>query len=103
VGNTAWLKGIGENNFKTFWVKERLVGLYIVNGNYIDTIAVHPYHERKGYGSEILNYCIKDRVYENHFDELYLATYYQNRKAQRYYLKNGFDVRGFYCENTYKG
>lgn len=102
-GNKAWLKGMKENDFKTFWVNDDLVGLYIVNENYIDFIAVHPNYERKGYGSDILNYCIKDRIYENHFDNLYLATYYQNRKAQRLYLKNGFKVRGFYCENTYRG
>lgn len=53
-------------------------------------------------GSEILKYCLKDRVYNKKFHDVYLVTYYQNRKAQRFYLKNGFNIRGFYCENTYK-
>lgn len=64
--------------------------------------AVHPDYERKGVGSEILKYCLKDRVYNKRFNDVYLVTYYQNRKAQRFYLKNCFKVRGFYCENTYK-
>lgn len=100
---TVWLKGLSENNnFQAFWLENQLVGLYIVNENYLDIIAVHPDYEGKGYGSEILKYCVRDRVYEHEFDEVYLVTYYQNRKAQRLYLRNGFKIRGFYCENTYK-
>lgn len=99
----AWLKELCEQDcFQAFWAEKQLVGLYIVEENYIDTIAVHPDYERRGYGSEILNYCIKDRIYDSNFAEVYLVTYYQNRKAQKLYLKNGFKVRGFYCENTYK-
>jgi ribosomal protein S18 acetylase RimI-like enzyme len=101
--NITWLKELNANhNFQAFWVKTQLVGLYIVRDNYIDTIAVHPDYERKGAGSEILKYCLKDRIYNMKFNDVYLVTYYQNRKAQRFYLKNGFKIRGFYCENTYK-
>ncbi|WMJ90137.1 GNAT family N-acetyltransferase [Anaerocolumna sp. MB42-C2] len=101
---SKWLKNLSVNHgFHSFWVANQLVGVGIVDDNYIDTIAIHPQYERKGYGSEILKYYINNLLCSHKFSELYLVTYYQNRKAQRLYLKNGFKVRGFYSENTFNG
>lgn len=92
-----------SNEFYAFWDSKRLVGICILNGDYLDTIAVEPEFQTRGYGSKLMDFCIRKRFSEDHGKELYLYTYYQNKKAQRFYLKHGFYVQGFYYETTYIG
>lgn len=88
-------------DFFAFWLNEELVGLCFFDENYLDTIAIAPEFEGKGYGSKIMEFCIQDRWYVKKYSEIYLHTYEQNRRAQKLYLKYGFKLQGFYSENTF--
>ena len=90
-----------DGDFFSFWLKEELLGLCFFDKNYLDTIAIAPKFEGRGYGSKIMDICIYDRWFSKNYSELYLHTYFQNRKAQRLYLKYGFEIQGFYSENTF--
>ena len=90
-----------DNCFYAFWIKDDLIGLCFFENNYLDTITVDPIFEGKGYGSKMMEACIYDRWFVKNDTDIYLHTYIQNRRAQRLYLKHGFEVQGFYAENTY--
>ncbi|QSX05122.1 GNAT family N-acetyltransferase [Sedimentibacter sp. zth1] len=98
-----WLKEFDiRGEFGALWKSDNLIGLYTLNGNYIDHIAVLSKYKGKGYGNIILNYCLKYMFINKNYDECNLCTYKINYKAQKLYLKNGFRVTSFYCENEYK-
>lgn len=90
-----------SGDFFAFWLNEKLLGLCLFHKDYLDTIAVAPEFEGKGYGSKIMEICIRDRWLVKNYSEIYLHTYMQNRRAQRLYMKYGFELQGFYSENTF--
>ena len=98
----SWLRRVDEKkNFGALWNNLDLVGVYILNDDCIDTIAVNPNYEGKGYGTQLIKYCLKNMIIDKKYEEVYLRVYFQNIKAQKFYLKNSFNVRGYYSENTY--
>lgn len=98
----SWLKKADErNDFGALWKDNCLVGLYILDGEYISNIAILSEYKGKGYGTVILNHCLKDIFITKKYNETYLYVYAVNIKAQKMYLKNGFEVSAFYSENTY--
>lgn len=98
----SWLKDADErNDFGALWKDDCLIGLYILDGEYISNIAVLSEYKGKGYGTVILNHCLKDIFINKEYNEAYLYVYAVNIKAQKMYLKNGFEVSAFYSENTY--
>ena len=98
-----WLKKADENNeFGALWKDDCLIGLYVLDNEYIVDIAVLTKYKGLGYGTIILNHCLKDIFINKGLDECYLYTYAVNVKAQKMYLKNGFEVSAFYSENTLK-
>ncbi len=97
-----WLKKADEkNNFGALWKDNCLIGLYVLDGEYISNIAVLSEYKGKGYGTIILNHCLKDIFINKEYNDTYLYVYAVNTKAQKLYLKNGFEVSAFYSENTY--
>lgn len=97
-----WLKRVNtRGDFKAFWNGDNLIGLYILNNKCLDTLAVNPEYEGNGYGNQILKHCLKYMMLDKEYNEIYLRVYYSNKKAQKLYIKSGFEMRGFYCENTY--
>ena len=100
----SWLKKADEKNeFGALWKDDCLIGLYVLDGEYISNIAILSEYKGKGYGTVILNHCLKDIFINKEYNDTYLYVYAVNIKAQKMYLKNGFEVSAFYSENTYKG
>lgn len=98
----SWLKKADEKNeFGALWNDNCLIGLYVLDGEYISNIAILSEYKGKGYGTVILNQCLKDIFINKGYKETYLYVYAVNIKAQKMYLKNGFVVSAFYSENTY--
>ncbi len=97
-----WLKNADEKGeFGALWKDDCLIGLYVLNGEYINNIAILSDYKGKGYGTLILNHCLKDIFINKGYNETYLHVYAINIKAQKMYIKNGFEVCAFYSENTY--
>ncbi|QSX05112.1 GNAT family N-acetyltransferase [Sedimentibacter sp. zth1] len=97
-----WLKKANERNgFGALWKGDCLIGFYVLENEYISNIAILSKYKGKGYGTVILNHCLKDIFINKKYEETYLYTYAINTKAQKLYLKNGFEVSAFYSENTY--
>jgi len=96
------LKAAGErNDFYALWCGHVLAGLCLMNDDYLDILAVTPAEQKKGCGTAMLDYCIYNRFAVNHASRCALNTYYWNKNAQRFYLKNGFILSGFYSKKTY--
>lgn len=98
----SWLKKADENNdFGALWKDDCLIGIYVLDGEYISNIAVLSEYKGRGYGTLMLNHCLKDIFINKEYNDTYLYVYSVNIKAQKMYLKNGFEVNAFYSENTY--
>lgn len=99
-----WLKKANEKNeFSALWKDDCLIGMYVLDKEYISNIAILSEYKGKGYGTVILNHCLKDIFINKEYNDTYLYVYAVNIKAQKMYLKNGFEVSAFYSENTYNG
>lgn len=97
------LKRRDENGeFGSFWLKDELVGIFILHNEYINTIAVHPKFQSQGWGSDILKYCIYHMVKNKKYEEIYLNCLEINEQGLHYYRKNNFQVVGYFSENTYR-
>lgn len=78
--------------FQAFWEKGMLAGLYWLEGNEVDTIAVSPHLQRRGYGHALLTQAIQ-RVFETtdaDFAVLYCVGW--NSAAQAFYQKFGMEL-----------
>lgn len=96
-----WLKNKDSNDeLRVFYDKDELIGLYILQNEYIHTIAVNPLKNRKGYGGIILKSCLK-HFFNKGYDKVYLNCLDLNEKAHNFYLKYGFIESSRYSENTY--
>ena len=92
-----------NRSMQSFWRRDSLVGAYIVNGNYIADIVVHPRWQNKGYGSLLLKHCIRFLREEKKVSEIYLRVTKSNIGAKRLYERNGFTTISHFAEHTYKG
>lgn len=71
------------------------------NVNAYNVIFIAPEFQANAYGLTLMDFCIHNRFCEHQFKELYLYICDQNRNAQRFYVKKGFKVKGYYYETTY--
>lgn len=81
-----------SGTFEAFWKDGALIGLYWLDGNEIDTIAISPAQQRRGYGSVLLSRAIQ-RVFETldaDFTVLYCVGW--NHTAQTFYRKYGMEL-----------
>ncbi len=78
------------NNFYTFWKENELIGLYILEKNYIDMLAVHPKFQKRSYGTIMLNHSLNLMIKERNEKEVYLYVQKMNTEAQAFYRKRGF-------------
>lgn len=78
-----------KNTFQAFWKGNTVVGLYWLEGNEIDTIAISGMLQRQGYGRVILSDAIQT-VFETS-DAPYAVLYCVgwNHPAQTFYQKYG--------------
>lgn len=78
-----------EGYFEAFWDSSKLVGLYWRNNNEIDTMAIAPDCQGKGYGSYILSEVFNKVFIDNNNEFAYLYCVDWNIKGQNFYKKYG--------------
>ena len=71
------------------WLAEQmsgtLVGMLVLDGDWIDQLYVDPDLTRAGIGTELITLAKRERP-----DGLRLWTFVSNERAQRFYLRHGF-------------
>ena len=98
------LEKLNENRkIKSFWYPGALVGSYIVSGDYITDLVVHPRFQNKGYGTLMLKHCILFLRNEIAKTDIYLRVAESNTGAKRLYERNGFQVISHFAEYTFQG
>lgn len=89
------------DNFRAFWLGNRLIGVYLIKEDILNILAVHPEYQNKGYG-EILMYFWLDQMFNTKkLPEVYLYVMEKNQGAYRFYKRHGFEQTGYYVETTY--
>ncbi|MCB8992291.1 MAG: GNAT family N-acetyltransferase [Ardenticatenaceae bacterium] len=102
AGATRMLMEHNRNgDFAAFWKGERLVGLYCLNKNILETIAVHPEFQNHGYGTRILYHCMHRLLRESGYDDMYLYVASANTGAVRFYQRHGFVISAQYSQFAY--
>ncbi len=92
-----------KGDFVSFWKGHNLVGLYYLKADLIDILAVHPDYQQRGYGGVILQHAAQRLLHQRHFPAAYLFVEAGNERAWNLYLRRGFEISGFYAENTFVG
>ena len=92
-----------RGDFVAFWQGPYLVGIYYLSKDVIDVLAVHPDYQNRGYGGVILHHAVHRLLHQRHYPAAYLLVVFANQSALRLYLRQGFEVNGFYSELTYVG
>ncbi|SHK00187.1 Acetyltransferase (GNAT) family protein [Hathewaya proteolytica DSM 3090] len=98
-----WLKDISHRgDFGALWRGNQLIGLYLLQGDELDHIAVLSKFKGLGYGTIILKYCMREMFINRNCRQIKLCTYKINYKAQKLYIKNGFRISAFYSLNEHR-
>lgn len=80
-----------KDTFEAFWKDDILVGLYWLEGNEVDTLAIDSAVQRQGYGSMILS-CALQKIFEiTAVDYAVLYCVGWNHQAQKFYQKFGME------------
>ncbi len=87
---------------QSFWLKDVLVGCYIINGCYITDLVVQPRFQNRGYGRLILRHCISFMREHHGLSEILLRVTESNQAAKRFYERNGFDTISHFAEHTFR-
>lgn len=90
------------NQVRSFWIDDELVGAYIFEDNYITDIVVKPSFQNKGYGSYILNHCIKNMIENKSIKNIRLRVAKSNIRAKKLYERNNFVEIACFAEHTMK-
>ena len=59
----------------------------------VHRLAVHPYHQGKGFARELMDYA-ENFASKNKYDSIRLDTFSLNKKNQTFYLKRKYDFLG---------
>ncbi len=120
-----WAAKSGQGDFVAFWTSEdfstdltekfaqsvpsveanlngeTLVGLYELNRDTLNTLAVHPAVQRRGYGAALLRHALHTIRERRGHPWAYLNVVENNTAALNFYQKHGFTRTGHYREYTY--
>ena len=88
---------------QSFWDQGILLGCYIIEGDYIKDIVIHPDFQNRGYGSLILRHCLRFMRAKKGVSDIYLRVTKSNEGAKRLYERSGFRVISHFAEHTYRG
>lgn len=91
----------GMDNFRAFWLEDQLIGVYLIKGDILNILAVHPECQNQGYGEIMLYFWLDQMFNDKKLPEVYLYVIEKNQGAYRFYKRHGFEQTGYYMENTY--
>lgn len=91
-----------QGRVRSFWIGDVLIGAYITEKEYISDIVVDPRYQNQGYGSLLLNHCLRFMHEENPTSHIYLRVTESNVGAKRFYERNGFHTVSHFAEHTYR-
>ena len=74
--------------------EENVLGLMVMDSEFLNQLYVHVEHQGKGIGTQLLN-----RAKENSNGSLKLYTFELNKKAQHFYEAHGFKIIGGGSDN----
>lgn len=92
---------VRNDEFRSFWIGDQLVGAYIVNDNYIQDIVVSPEYQNHGYGSEILAHSIRYMIENKNVKKVCLRIAKSNFRAKKLYERNHFEEIACFVEHTF--
>lgn len=92
-----------RGEFAAIWQEQALAGLYYLKEDLIETLAVAPSFQNKGYGRLLLSQAVGHILGEGGYPGAYLFVVAANTAALKMYLRAGFTISGYYSENTYVG
>ncbi|MHA1462907.1 MAG: GNAT family N-acetyltransferase [Candidatus Heimdallarchaeota archaeon] len=70
-----------------------IFGIYSIETAHIMIFAVHPAHQQKGIGSEILVFTL-DEISKSPISRVRLEVKIDNKQAIQFYEKRGFKIKG---------
>lgn len=85
----------------SFWLKDELVGAYLLHQNYITDIVIKPKFQNKGYGHHILAHCLRNMMVNKSINNIRLRVAKSNTGAKRLYESTGFVTIASFAEHTY--
>jgi len=86
----------------SFWLEDELLGVYIFEGNYITDLVIKPLFQNKGYGSYILEHCIRNMKINKSTENIRLRVTKSNIGAKKLYERNKFIEIACFAEHTYQ-
>lgn len=92
----------GKDNFRAFWLGDRLIGVYLIKEDILHILAVHPEYQSKGYGAIIMYHWLDQMFNQKKLPEVYLYVVEKNQAAYRFYKRLGFEQTAHYVETTYR-
>ncbi|MGG3510129.1 GNAT family N-acetyltransferase [Paenibacillus lautus] len=92
---------VRDNEFRSFWLGNQLIGAYIIDKNYIRDLVVSPGYQNRGYGSIILAHCIKHMIEKKNVQKVCLRITKSNLSAKRLYERNHFEELACFAEHTF--
>ncbi|NHJ01323.1 MAG: N-acetyltransferase [Candidatus Heimdallarchaeota archaeon] len=89
-------------NFYTLWNHNELIGLYILENNHIDMLAIHPRFQNMKYGTLLLKHSLNLLITDRKNGEVYLYIQKMNTKAQKFYQNRGFEEISEFMDFLYQ-
>lgn len=89
-----------EEWVRSFWIDDKLIGAYILAGDYIRDFVIHPEYQNRGYGSLILKNCIHRMSNVMGIKNILLRVAQSNSGAKRFYERNNFIEISNFAEHT---
>lgn len=92
---------VRDDEFRSFWIGNQLVGAYIINDNYIQDLVVSPEYQNQGYGGQILAHCIRHMIENINVKQVCLRIAKSNIRAKKLYERNHFEEIACFVEHTF--
>lgn len=90
-----------DERVRSFWIDDKLVGAYIIDGQYIRDFVIHPEFQNQGYGSLILKNCVNRMSNILGITNILLRVAQSNSGAKRFYERHHFVEQSYFAEHTW--
>lgn len=90
-----------EKRVRSFWIDDKLIGAYIITGEFIRDFVIHPEYQNRGYGSLMLKNCIHRMAKVMGMKSILLRVAKSNWGAKRFYESNNFIELSNFSEHTF--